>query len=133
MPESDKRKVLIVDEHPDNRRITRFMLRDTEAEIIEATSVKEALGVLETISGISLIITELPLGHNMWAGLDIIEATRGYPGVTVLVYTTHIMQNAEQRARDAGATEFIPKPSPNFGQVRAAITRLLESGTANLH
>jgi two-component system cell cycle response regulator DivK len=132
MPKEMKR-ILVVDESEDGRRLVRFALRGINAEIVEARSVEEASEILQT-QYVSLVVTELPLDRDLWSGLEVIRMARLFaPSTTVLVYTAHVMQDAEDKARGAGADEFLSKPQPHLSAIRETVSRLLEEPASHLH
>jgi len=133
MPERRKR-ILIVDENVDGRRLMRLALREMGAEIIEARGISEAHQALEE-GLVDLVITELPFGSDLTAGISIIGLARAIAqkGTAILVYTSHVMQGAEEKAYRAGADEFMSKPAPNLNMVREAVAALLENQAPQLH
>jgi DNA-binding NarL/FixJ family response regulator len=106
-----KTTVLIVDDHPFTREGLRFFLRSTDDfEVIgEATSGPDAVAkALELRPQFVIMDLRLPV-------FDGFEATRQLrqilPSAHVVILTTDLNGDLEERARNAGALGWIPKSS----------------------
>jgi CheY-like chemotaxis protein/HPt (histidine-containing phosphotransfer) domain-containing protein len=104
-------RVLVVDDHPINRRLAQALLTNLGVEIIEATDGQQALDLLahEPVA-LVLMDCQMPV-------LDGLEATRRLRSrevagsrVPVIALTANVFSDDRQRCRDAGMDGFLGKP-----------------------
>ena len=106
------KRILIVEDHEDARRILRDMLETTDYELVEAENGEQALAaVARQRPDLILMDIQLPI-------LDGYEATRRIKADPALRWD-------EAKARAAGCDDFIPKPySPR--QLLAKVRQYLD-------
>ena len=104
------RRILVVEDHEDNRRIMRDMLRPTGFEMVEAHDGEA--GVEQASSGrFDLILLDIQL-----PGIDGYEVARriraGTPNaaVPIIAVTSYALTGDEDKARMAGCTDYVSKP-----------------------
>lgn len=79
--------VLLVEDSEDLREGIREMLTDAGNAVIEATSVPEALALLEEVPGISLVLSDITLeGHQ--TGLDLADHIAAYDAPRLRLMTS---------------------------------------------
>ena len=104
------KRILIVEDHEDARRILRDMLETTDYELVEAENGEQALAaVARHRPDLILIDIQLPI-------LDGYEATRrikadpALRSIPIIAVTSYALSGDEAKARAAGCDDFIPKP-----------------------
>ena len=104
------KRILVVEDQEDNRRILRDLLTSVGYEIIEATTGEE--GVALAVTGHpDLILMDIQL-----PGIDGYEATRrvrAHPAlrqVPIIAVTSYALSGDDVKAMEAGCNDYIPKP-----------------------
>ena len=104
------KRVLVVEDHEDNRQILRDLLGSAGFEIIEAENGEEAVTLAETgRPDVILMDIQLPV-------LDGYEATRRIKAnprsrsIPVIVVTSYALSGDEEKARLAGCDDYVSKP-----------------------
>jgi two-component system cell cycle response regulator DivK len=119
------KRILIVEDHEDARRILRDMLEITDYELVEAENGEQALAaVARQRPDLILMDIQLPI-------LDGYEATRrikadpALRSIPIIAVTSYALSGDEAKARAAGCDDFIPKPySPR--QLLAKVRQYLD-------
>jgi two-component system, cell cycle response regulator DivK len=104
------KRILIVEDHEDARRILRDMLETTDYELVEAENGEQALAVVARQRP-DLILMDIQLPKI--SGLEATRQLRSDPrtaAVPIIVITSFALSGDEQRAKDAGATAYLAKP-----------------------
>jgi CheY-like chemotaxis protein len=104
-------RVLVVDDHPINRRLAQALLTNLGVDIIEAVDGQQALDLLAHESvALVLMDCQMPV-------LDGLEATRRLRSrevagtrLPVIALTANVFSDDRQRCRDAGMDGFLGKP-----------------------
>jgi CheY-like chemotaxis protein len=121
MPE---RRILIVDDNPQNAKLARVLLAAEGYDVRVAVSADHALEVL-TVWTPHLILMDLQL-----PGMDGLELTRrlkGDPtraGMTIVAFTAYAMEGDADKAYAAGCDGYITKPI-DTDRFAAEVTRYL--------
>ena len=108
------KKILVVEDDTDNRRIVAKVLAVEGYEVIEATDGIEALAQARSQLP-DMILMDLALPN-----MDGWEATRQLKGdpktrsIPVVALTAFAMRGDEEQARAAGCDDYIPKPARPF-------------------
>jgi two-component system cell cycle response regulator DivK len=103
-------RILVVEDHEDNRRIVRDLLASAGFEMIEARSGEDAVRLAEAERP-DLILMDLQL-----PGIDGLEATRRIKAdpalrpVPVIAVTSYALSGDEVKARQAGCDDYVTKP-----------------------
>ena len=104
------RKILVVEDQEDNRRILRDLLMSADYEVIEAISGDEGVTAAETHRP-DLILMDIQL-----PGLDGYEATRrirANPDLQqpiIIVVTSYALSGDDVKAFEAGCDAYMAKP-----------------------
>jgi two-component system cell cycle response regulator DivK len=104
------RRILIVDDHEDNRRILRDLLGSAGFQVLEATTGEDAVAQARaTVPELILMDIQLP-------GIDGYEATRRIKAdealrrIPLIVVTSYALSGDDAKALAAGADAYVAKP-----------------------
>jgi two-component system cell cycle response regulator DivK len=103
-------RILVVDDHPDNRRILRDLFTAAGYEVVEATTGEEAVASAAAERP-DLILMDIQL-----PGIDGYEATRrikadaALRGIPLIVVTSYALSGDDAKAMAAGADAYVAKP-----------------------
>jgi len=104
------KRILVVEDQPDNRQIIRDMLAPTDYEITEAENGEEALAAIaKQRPDLILMDIQLPI-------MDGYEATRrvkadaSLHAIPIIAVTSYALSGEEKKARAAGCDDYFPKP-----------------------
>jgi two-component system, cell cycle response regulator DivK len=116
--------ILHVEDNEFNRRIVRDLLTRTSYRLVEATDGEAAVELArQQPPDLALVDVQLP----RMSGLEVTRRLRAdvaTAAVPVIIITSFALSGDEERARAAGATEYVTKPySPR--QLLETIRRLL--------
>ena len=123
------KRILVVEDQPDNRQIIRDMLAGTDYEITEAEDGEQALAaVAKERPDLILVGVQLPImdGYEVTRQIKADPAMRSIP---IIAVTSYAMMGDREKALEAGCTGYIEKPiAPEtfvteveqFGKPRAA-------------
>jgi CheY-like chemotaxis protein len=116
------RKVLLVDDHPVNRKVVGVMLAPFGCVVVEAEHGQAALDRLETEAfDVVLMDVNMPV-------MDGLEATRRirarpeWAALPVIALTADVMDDQVRACREAGMDDFVVKPV-DLAALVAAVTR----------
>ena len=104
------KRVLVIEDHEDNRRILRDLLTSAGYEPIEAVTGEEGVTLAETHHP-DLILMDIQL-----PGLDGYEATRRIKAnpalrqIPVIAVTSYALSGDEVKAKEAGCDAYVTKP-----------------------
>ena len=104
------KRILVVEDTEDNRRIIRDLLTSAGYELIEAVTGEEGLSAAEA-NGPDLILMDIQL-----PGIDGYETTRrikGNPGlrhIPVIAVTSYALSGDDVKAFAAGCDAYVTKP-----------------------
>jgi two-component system cell cycle response regulator DivK len=104
------RRILVIEDQEDNRRILRDLLTSAGYETIEAVTGEEGVASAETQRP-DLILMDIQL-----PGLDGYEATRRIKAnpalrqIPIIVVTSYALSGDEAKAMQAGADAYVAKP-----------------------
>lgn len=104
------KRILVVEDHEDNRRILRDLLTSVGFEIIEAVTGEEGVTLAETYRP-DLILMDIQL-----PGLDGYEATRRIKAnpalrqIPIIAVTSYALSGDEVKAKEAGCDGYVTKP-----------------------
>ncbi|MBL8788300.1 MAG: response regulator [Deltaproteobacteria bacterium] len=127
-PRLDGRKVLLVDDTEDNRRIVAHFLSRAGAVVLEAEDLAAARELLAHES-VGLVVTDLQLPDG--DGLELVRELRSSSRTPVIALTADAMLETRERALAAGVDDFIVKPVIGSRLVArvAALSRAADTGT----
>jgi two-component system cell cycle response regulator DivK len=104
------KRILVVEDQEDNRQIIRDMLSAFDYELDEAENGVEALAaVAKQKPDLILMDIQLPImdGYEATRRIKAQPATKDIP---IIAVTSYALSGDEQKARDAGCDDFVPKP-----------------------
>jgi two-component system cell cycle response regulator DivK len=118
------KRILVVEDQEDNRRIMRDLLRKAGFDVLEATTGEEGILLAEThCPDLILMDIQMPV-------LDGYEATRRIKAlhelqhIPIIVVTSYALSGDDAKAQAAGADAYVSKPfSPR--QLLAKIRQFL--------
>ncbi|WP_454714115.1 response regulator [Caulobacter segnis] len=123
------RRVLVVDDHPVNRRVIRLFLDPFDCELIEAENGQQALDALE-VEPVDIVLMDV----NMPV-LDGLEATRRlrkdprFVRLPVIALTADVMSAQIKTCLEAGCDAHVAKPI-DLRNLLSAMDRCLARGVA---
>ena len=104
------KRILVVEDQPDNRRIIRDMLAPTDYEIMEAESGEEALeAIAKQQPDLILMDIQLPIMDGYTATRQI-KADPALGSIPIIAVTSYALSGEEKKARAAGCDDYVPKP-----------------------
>ncbi|NWF91677.1 MAG: response regulator [Syntrophaceae bacterium] len=104
------KKILIVEDNPQNMRLVEMALSTGSYTLLEATNGEEALEVAKKEHP-DLIIMDIQLPKM--SGLEVTRKLREIPEFTqtpIIAVTAYAMKGDEKKALDAGCNAYLSKP-----------------------
>jgi len=104
------KRILVVEDHEDNRRILRILLTNAGYELLEAITGEDGVTMAETEQP-DLILMDIQL-----PGLDGYEATRRIKAnptlreTPIIVVTSYALSGDDVKAFEAGCDAYVTKP-----------------------
>ena len=107
---SMNKRILVVEDQPDNRQIIRDMLAPTDYEITEVESGEEALtAIAKQRPDLILMDIQLPIMDGYTATRQI-KADPALRSIPIIAVTSYALSGEEKKARAAGCDDYVPKP-----------------------
>ncbi|HET8920898.1 MAG TPA: response regulator [Xanthobacteraceae bacterium] len=104
------KRILVVEDQPDNRQIIRDMLAHTGYEIVEAENGEEALAAIaKQRPDLILMDIQLPVMDG-YAATRRIKTDPALKSIPVIAVTSYALSGEEKKAREAGCDDYVPKP-----------------------
>jgi len=105
-----RKRILVVEDHADNRQIIRDMLAPTDYEITEAENGEEALAAIaKQRPDLILMDIQLPIMDG-YAAARRIKADPALRTIPIIAVTSYALNGEERIARAAGCDDYVPKP-----------------------
>jgi two-component system cell cycle response regulator DivK len=103
------RRILVVEDQEDNRRILRDLLASAGYETMEAENGEEALKAVAERPDLILMDIQLPImdGYEATRRIKANPALRQIP---IIVITSYALSGDEEKAREAGCDAYFTKP-----------------------
>ena len=104
------KRILVVEDRPDNRQIIRDMLAPTDYEITEAEDGEKALeAIAKQRPDLILMDIQLPIidGYTATRKIKADPALRSIP---IIAVTSYALAVEEKKARAAGCDDYVTKP-----------------------
>lgn len=119
------KRILIVEDTEDNRRIMRDLLTDAGYEVTEAHDGQAAVTIAaETMPDLILMDIQLPVLDGYGAA-RLIKANPTLRHIPIIAVTSYALSGDEEKARAAGCSGYIAKPfSPR--RMLAAVREFLD-------
>ena len=124
------KRILVVEDQPDNRQIIRDMLAPTDYEITEVESGEEALAAIaKQRPDLILMDIQLPVMDG-YAAARRIKADPALRTIPIIAVTSYALNGEERIARAAGCDDYVPKPfSPRQLLAKVSSVSAIEAGT----
>jgi two-component system cell cycle response regulator DivK len=104
------KRILVVEDQPDNRQIIRDMLAPTDYEITEAEDGEQALeAIAKQRPDLILMDIQLPTIDGYTATRKI-KADPTLRSIPIIAVTSYALSGEEKKAREAGCDDYVPKP-----------------------
>jgi two-component system, cell cycle response regulator DivK len=103
------KRILVVEDQPDNRQIIRDMLAASDYQITEAENGQKALAAIaKQRPDLVLMDIQLPImdGYEATRRIKADASLRSIPIIAVTSYAL----SGEEKARAAGCDDYVPKP-----------------------
>jgi two-component system, cell cycle response regulator DivK len=104
------KRILVVEDQEDNRRILRDLLTTADYAVTEAENGEEALAaVAKQPPDLILMDIQLPImdGYEVTRR---IKADPSLSSIPIIAVTSYALSGDEEKARAAGCDDFVPKP-----------------------
>src|SRR5450759_1677776 len=124
MERSQKKRILVVDDHEDNIELLRARLEARGYEVFGASDGQSALDQVEHISP-DLILLDVMMPKM--DGMEVVrrlKANKDLPFIPVIMQTALDSTENKVEGLDAGADDYITKPI-NFAELEARVNSLL--------
>ncbi len=109
-PMDGKATILIVDDDPDNMRVTKDILRGMDAHLLEARDGKEAVDMAKSERpDIIVMDINLPVMSGLEA-TNIIRQDKGLQNIVIIALTAKAMVGDREAILSAGFDEYLSKP-----------------------
>ncbi len=117
------KKILIVDDEKNMRNVLAMLLENDGYKVVKASSGAEALGYIEELTDIDLIISDLRMPDK--DGMEILHFCRSHQiSIPFVLITAYGTIDLAVQAMKRGAADFITKPF-NKNLFRHVVNRLL--------
>jgi two-component system cell cycle response regulator DivK len=104
------KRILVVDDQPDNRRIIRDMLAPTDYEITEAENGELALAAIaKQRPDLILMDIQLPIMDG-YTATSRIKSDPKLRSIPIIAVTSYALSGEESKARAVGCDDCVPKP-----------------------
>jgi len=126
---SARKKILVVEDNIDNRRILVYRLkRIGDFEIIEADNGKEAIAAVEReVPDLIFMDLKMPVMDG-WEATRRIRTLDVGQRIPIIALTAQAMAGDEQKALAAGCDDYVAKPIVDPNIVKQKMERLLMDG-----
>ena len=104
------KRILVVEDQEDARRIVRDLLADSEYELVEATTGEEGLALAERERP-DLILMDIQLpGMDGYEVTRRIKANPALSHIPIIAVTSYALSGDDQKAYAAGCDIYVTKP-----------------------
>jgi two-component system cell cycle response regulator DivK len=104
------KRILVVEDQNDNRRIMRDLLTSAGFDLIEATNGEEGVQLAEKERpDLILMDIQMPVVDG-YAATRRIKAVAGLQDIPIIVVTSYALSGDDEKAREAGADGYVAKP-----------------------
>jgi two-component system, cell cycle response regulator DivK len=101
------KRILVVEDQPDNRQIIRDMLAPTDYEITEAENGEEALAAIaKQRPDLILMDIQLPIMDG-YTATSRIKADPTLRSIPIIAVTSYALSGEEKKARAAGCDDYV--------------------------
>ena len=104
------KRILVVEDHEENRRILRLLLKSADYEVLEATTGEEGVR-LAAQEHPDLILMDIQLpGLDGYEATRQIKATPDLNSIPIIVVTSYALSGDDVKAFAAGCDAYVAKP-----------------------
>ena len=104
------RRILVVEDHEENRRIMRDLLTSAGYEMIEAVTGEEGVTLAQTQHP-DLILMDIQLpGIDGYETTRRIKANPALGAIPIIAVTSYALSGDDVKAREAGCNDYVTKP-----------------------
>ena len=104
------KRILVVEDQPDSRRIIRDMVAGTDYEITEAENGEEALAAIaKQRPDLILMDIQLPIMDG-YTATRLIKTDPALRSIPIIAVTSYALAVEEKKARAAGCDDYVTKP-----------------------
>jgi CheY-like chemotaxis protein len=123
--------VLLVEDNPRVCAVYLTALQEIDANVLVASSVSEAIGIIQACREVSVVITDfrLPDGDGLFLVQSIRETCMQQEWLQFILVTGHASVSVAQRAIELGVRKLLTKPVRREEIVKAATDALLDADT----
>lgn len=126
-----RKRILVVEDNLDNRRILVYRLkRIGDFDIVEASNGQEAMQAVEgTVPDLIFMDLKMPVMDG-WEATRRIRALDVGRSIPIIALTAQAMAGDEEKALAAGCDDYLAKPIVDPSLVKIKLERLLAEGRA---
>lgn len=107
----EPKMVLLVDDDTRNIFALSAVLKTKGYAIVSASSVVEALGILQSQTGVGIILLDMMLpGMDGYEAIGLLKGDERLQHIPIVTVTAQAMTGDRERCLSAGADEYLPKP-----------------------
>ena len=104
------KRILVVEDHEENRRLLRDLLTSVGYELIEAVTGEEGLTMAEAeVPELILMDIQLP-GMDGYEVTRRIKANPALSHIPIIAVTSYALSGDDQKALEAGCDAYVTKP-----------------------
>ncbi|MBX3084716.1 MAG: response regulator [Anaerolineae bacterium] len=104
------RRILVIEDNPDNRILITDVLTSLDYEVIVAVDGEEGVARAKSEKP-DLILMDLSLPHmDGWAATRLLRSQPATKDVKIIALTAHAMVGDRERAIEAGCDDYVSKP-----------------------
>ena len=104
------KKILIVDDHEKNRKLTKVILQNNGYETIEAEDGRKGVKTAkDNIPDLILMDIQMPEMDGLEA-MKILKSEDSTKNIPIIALTSYVMKGDRERFLDEGFDSYIPKP-----------------------
>ncbi len=104
------KRILVIEDHEDNRRIMNFTLSAAGFEMIEAVTGDEGVAMAESERP-DLILMDIQLpGIDGYEATRLIKAKPALYHIPIIVVTSYALSGDKVKAKEAGCDAYLAKP-----------------------
>ena len=106
----NNRRILLVEDHEDNRNIYRTILEHFGYEVVIAADGQNGIRIArEERPDLILMDLSIPIVDG-WEATRVLKGDEATRGIPVIALSAHALSEDRQRARDAGCDGYLAKP-----------------------
>ncbi len=104
------KRILVVEDQKDDRQIIRDVLASTDYEITEAEDGEQALAAVAKARPDLILMEIQPPKMDGYETVRRIRTDPALLSIPIIAITAYAPNGEEQKAREAGCDDFVPKP-----------------------